>query len=200
MDKTSIEPTNAVIAMRQRTKVARQAKRKALLEAATSDPIDWRGQHAAEIVEPTRRGSVVIRRVQSPLDWYYARKHITARQWTAGDRLRSVYELGICGVHDADQARGGSGHGGFSEAQLDAAESVRLASAAVGRHLWPVLLDVICSEYSTDQIAKRRGENSKGIVSLLRVGLDTLADHFDEPKRQRPTEARKPLTTSGPLM
>lgn len=179
MDKTPIEPTASVIAIRQRTKVARQAKRKALLEADRREPADWRGQHAAGIETlETARAGIRIRRVQAPLDWYWSRKLIDSREYDAGTSLRQAYELGVCGARDADQAGGGGGVGGYSEAQLCAAETYRKAIAAVGRHLAKVLVDVICCEYSADQIAKRTGEDRKGIMALLRVALRTLADHW----------------------
>lgn len=107
---------------------------------------------------------------------------IVPRQYDAGERLRVDHELGVVGARDQ------AGSGGFSgwyyaEARLAAVGRWQAALNALGP-LWRYTLPVCIGapgggEVSISELARSLGRNRQEIAGIVKLGLDTLADHYE---------------------
>ena len=117
-------------------------------------------------------------RVMSMLEVLARRGSITPRQHLAGVVIYQSWALGIMGARDSEATGNGSDPGGYTDAQLDAAQRYRELRDAVGGRLWPICFSVACEDWSPARFANERGAgmDPKGAIALLRVALDTAAD------------------------
>ena len=120
-------------------------------------------------------------RVQPTIERMLARGQITRRQHEAGARLYKTYLLGVCGARDHD-ASGCSAWSpaGVPDAVLSSLTDYRRARESVGPRMWPCLFAVCIEDMSVDRFANERGKGAdrKGWMAILRLALDTLADHY----------------------
>lgn len=121
-------------------------------------------------------------RVMGMVEVLERRGTLTARQARAGAAIYAAWALGIMGARDGEAGGNGSDPGGYTDAQLDAAQTYRELRGAVGGRLWPVVFAVACEDFSPAQWANERGHgmDPKGAIALLRVALDTAADMLGE--------------------
>ena len=148
-----------------------------------TDPVMWLSQHAKVSPELTEDAGVYRMKRQAPVDTLYARKSITLRQHGAASMLYRDYALGVCGAKDFDDGeripgiRVGTGDQ-YCVIRLDALERFRMAIRALGRHLTRVVFPVVCEEVDVKSAAQGRRERKEGTMALLRIALETLADHY----------------------
>ena len=143
-------------------------------------PTKERAAKAAGVVdEPTERAGVMVKRIQAPLDFLYARSIINQRQFSAGDRLRTDHAFGVLGVRDPENSGVGSIGYGPTDAALDAGRSYALAIRTLCLSVMIVVDAVVCDEEGVQAVAKRRGIHPQEAMGYFKAGLDTLADHYD---------------------
>lgn len=126
-------------------------------------------------------------RLQTPIDRYFARDEIDERLWRAGERFRQL-------AHDAALARsltsrygleridggGAAWFGGIAPNERAAAArgAMRLALAAVGGPLGPILIEVLITGRSAGDWSRARGRPAAHGLPTLIVALEALAAHF----------------------
>lgn len=143
-----------------------------------------------------------VRRTQSPIERYASRDQLTRRQTDAAEDLRADWDFGIVGIKDGSRLERVSAGGqiSMSDAQIDAATRFREAIGAIGKqaaaYVVPIVIGdsaggdisvesiarrrTIGSELTAEQLAARRRESEKRIMGALALGLDILADHYQE--------------------
>lgn len=134
----------------------------------------------------------VQRIAQAPLDRLYARHAITKRQFDAGDRFREdAYEAGMvpsgtAGMEPGDRRYGSRTPQFMAATRADAHARWVEAQAILGR-LYPMVDEVCWAAEPGDRLMDigarvlglPRGRTSEAsALVVLRVGLDTLADHY----------------------
>lgn len=119
-------------------------------------------------------------RVMPMVEVMERRRQLTPRQCRAGLAIHRCWALGICGARDSEASGNGTDPGGYTDAQLDAAQEYRLIRDAVGGRLWSIAFSVSCEDWSPSRWAVDRGGgmNPKGAIALLRVALDIAADYL----------------------
>jgi hypothetical protein len=142
------------------------------------DPADPKRKASRLSVERLSDGFGMRTRVMSMVECLERRGTLNARQARAGVAIYQAWALGIMGARDAEASGNGSDPGGYTDAQLDAAQTYRELRDAVGGRLWPVVFAVACEDWSPARFANERGHgmDPKGAIALLRVALDTAAD------------------------
>ena len=106
---------------------------------------------------------------------------ITPRQAEAGEHLRTDYELGIAGARNhAGNASATDWH--YAEARLNAVRSFQAASTALGP-LWSYVAPIAIGnpgmgECSISTLARSLGTNRQETAGIVKLGLNTLADHY----------------------
>lgn len=144
-----------------------------------------REQHGTVLLEATSDvpGSVTAR-AQPSLERMLRRGQISHRQAIAGARVYRAWALGIVGARDSDGGGNGSDPGGYTDRRLDAATEYRRLRDAVGLRLWSITFAICAEDWSCDRWANERagGMDRKGAIALLRVALDTAADHLGLPE------------------
>jgi hypothetical protein len=107
---------------------------------------------------------------------------ITPRQAEAAERLRTDYELGVAGARQAASGSGGSTGWYYAEAQLAALRRYQAAIAALGPldlHVKIIVLGEPGSgDISISELARSLRRNRQEVAGILKLGLDTLADHY----------------------
>lgn len=162
------------------------------------DPTAERERHghlvAAAAIATEKEGAlpgVKMHRTQSPIERYAIRGSLSLRQSEAATDLRDDWEFGIIGAFDSTRRGAGGGPAGITDAQLDAATAYRQAVQAMGKSISAIVLPVVIGdaaggEITVDTLARRRREDRKHIMGALKIGLDTLADHYaSSPDRRR---------------
>jgi len=157
-----------------------------------------RARHAAGIIDRptgTAIGAPMGRLVQAPIDRLAARGSISPRMHSAGQRLRSQFEIGVLGVQDRDGELppGIRGTGMVltpGEVQLEALRAHRSALRCLGAHVGAVVEAVCCHEQDVSAVADRQGRHRDRVMGVLEDGLKTLADHYrltgrDDPKPEK---------------
>jgi hypothetical protein len=121
-------------------------------------------------------------RVMSQGEVLHRRGTISARQWRAAVRIYQCWALGICGARDGEPGGNGSDPGGYTDAQLAAAQEYRLIRDAVGPRLWSLTFSVACEDWSPSRWANERGGgmHKAGAVELLRHALDLASDFLGD--------------------
>jgi hypothetical protein len=107
---------------------------------------------------------------------------ITARQAEAGENLREDWEVGVVGMRLA-AGDGGSTGWYYPEVRLIAIKRWQGAKNALGarlcRYVEPIAYGRVAGgDVSISDLARQLGENRQGVAACLRLGLDTLADHY----------------------
>ncbi|WP_343711894.1 DUF6456 domain-containing protein [Inquilinus sp.] len=180
-----------------------RAQRDAVRRSAALEPAQWRElMHGTQIaVLETARAGQHIRKVQSPLDRLHARKSIDGVMWTAGDILLGDYEVGILGAREVDELAErvdcGIRSAGYPVEVIAAVARYRLALAAVGRWLAPVVFSVCVDGRDLAQIAEATEQHPRELTGVLKVGLLTLADHYSAAVIDAMKERREVLRRAG---
>lgn len=130
---------------------------------------------------PARAGARMYRSL-STIERLLRDGAITDRQASGGELLRTDHELGIVG------ARNGVGSGaaaswGYAEARLGAVKRYQSALAALGP-LWRYTLPICVGEpgggdISISELARLLNRNRQEVAGIVKLGLDTLADHYE---------------------
>lgn len=182
------DPLARVQAASRSLRITAEQRRKRIIQSARDDQSKDPGAYPPEranhgvIVEGDViiAGAKKIRFVQTPLARYAARKSITARQKTAGERLAQDYQLGVLLARDPEK-RGSSGKGSpISEAQIMAATAYRRAIQSLGPRLSAIIFAVCCAEATVEGLADQRQQDRKQIMGVFKIGLDHLGDHYGD--------------------
>lgn len=149
--------------------------------------IDRDGVRAAKPSgKPTGR-SVTVNLAESPLGWLRARELIDARQFEAGERLRTDYETAALGPRVTmrwDAAPSNGGRRGPPQAmdstmaQIAAKRRFDAAIAALGRGLGDIAWRVICACEGLPVAEAELGWPKRSGRVVLTLALDRLADHY----------------------
>lgn len=144
-----------------------------------------RARHAAAVIDrPTgvAIGSPVGRLVQAPIDRLAARGSISRRMHTAGQMIRSDFDIGVMGARDVD----GELPPGIrctvavtpSEAQIDALTNYKAAMRCLGPYVAAIVVAVCCYERDVLTVAVQQSRHRHKVMGVLEDGLKTLADHY----------------------
>ena len=132
----------------------------------------------------TRPGGPKRRRILTaiPLDRFFHKKLLTRRQFEAGERLRIVHALGSESKSMSPnlQPRTSPGRREMTDRQAEAHADYGRACKALGRLAAPVVAVVIHDEAPNDW-ARRTLNAGRAGMTLLRLGLDQLADCYGIP-------------------
>lgn len=139
-------------------------------------------QLAERVMEGAGRRSVTVNLAESPLGWLRARALIDARQFEAGERLRSDYEMAAMGprVTMRWEARVDGDAVGLdpTTAQIAAKRRFDAAVEAVGPGLNDVLWRVVCACEGLPAAEKALGWPVRAGRVVLTLALDRLAGHY----------------------
>lgn len=133
------------------------------------------------------RRSVTVNLAESPLAWLFARGHLPARLFEAGERLRADYERARLSASvtmrwDAVRIRGGPDAGlSPTERQLAAKARFDGAMAAAGTGLSDVLWRVVCACESVPDAERALEWPARSGKLVLRLALDRVADFYRLP-------------------
>lgn len=138
---------------------------------------------------PARRTGrrVTVNLAESPLGWLCARGLVDARQFEAGERLRSDYEKAALGPRVTmrwDAAPAARRAGGPREpldpttAQIAAKQRFDAAVSAAGPGLADILWRVICAGEKVPAAEKALGWPARAGRLVLTFALDRVADHY----------------------
>lgn len=145
-------------------------------------------------VGPRRRGtargarrSVTVNLAESPLAWLFARGHLSARLFEAGERLRADYEraglpASVTMRWDAVRIKGGP-DAGLSPTERQVAAKARFdgAMAAAGKGLADVLWRIACACESVPDAERALEWPARSGKLVLRLALDRVADFYRLP-------------------
>ncbi|NML07889.1 DUF6456 domain-containing protein [Sphingomonas sp. G-3-2-10] len=133
------------------------------------------------------RRSVTVNLAESPLGWLRARGYVDARQFEAGERLRTDYETASLGPRVTmrwDASPNGGGRRGSPQgldptlAQIAAKRRFDAAIAAAGPGLADILWRVVCACEGLPLAEKGLGWPARAGKLVLGFALDRLADHY----------------------
>lgn len=141
---------------------------------------------------PARRGrrparSVTVNLGESPLGWLFARRHVSERQFTAGERLRTDWERGQLGPRvtmtwdpaPVTRSRGGSAEPvDLSRSQLDSKRRFEAAVAEAGPGLADILWRVVCAGEGMREAESALGWPARAGKLVLGIALDRVADYY----------------------
>ena len=135
-----------------------------------------------------RSRSVTINLAESPLGWLFAHRHLTPRQYGAGERLRVDWERGqldprvTMSWNGAPVARGGAVMAVEpSLAQLDARRRFDAAVSAAGAGLSDIVWRVVCAGEGMRDAERALGWPARAGKLVLTFALDRIADHYRLP-------------------
>lgn len=137
--------------------------------------------------ERRARRTVTVNLAESPLSWLFARGHVTARQFEAGERLRGDYESAALGPRVTmrwEPSPAQPGRRGAPEAldptlaQIAARRRFDGAVAAAGPGLADILWRVVCAGEGLAQAEKALAWPSRAGKLVLAFALDRVADHY----------------------
>jgi hypothetical protein len=120
-------------------------------------------------------------RATHALDAMERRGILTSRQIAAGRRLLASYSLGVMGLRQ-EVPHASRIPAQWIEAKIAAERDYDDARDLLGGRLWPVVWAVTCNDQSVQELARERLQNPTATATLLRLGLDLLADHFRLPE------------------
>jgi hypothetical protein len=130
----------------------------------------------------TSRRRVIVNLRESPLGWLRSRALINERQFEAGERLRSDYEMAALGprvtMHWVARVDGGGAGVDPNTAQIAAKRRFDEATTAVGAGLNDVLWRVVCACEGLPAAEKALGWPARAGRVVLTLALDRLADHY----------------------
>ncbi|MEO6248761.1 MAG: DUF6456 domain-containing protein [Sphingomicrobium sp.] len=133
--------------------------------------------------------SVTVNLAESPLGWLFAHRHLSLRQYQAGERLRSDWERAqldprvTMNWSGAPVARGGgvSPARDLTGTQLDARRRFDCASRAAGEGLSDILWRVVCAGEGMRDAERALGWPARAGKLVLTFALDRVADHYRLP-------------------
>jgi hypothetical protein len=128
---------------------------------------------------PARAGSRVYRTL-STLDRMLRDSAISRSQAQAGNRLRDDFELGVAGAREPASGSVGTTGWYYPEARLAALRRYQDAVAKLGL-MADYVLPIAVDDISLSALARRiwlGGRNRQECAGILKLGLDTLADHY----------------------
>lgn len=152
---------------------------------STAERVRQAGEDSLEVVAGVQRVSQAI------IDRLLSRGSITPRQHEAGDRFREdAYSAGMVAFSTSGDMVGDRQFGSRTAAFVSRADAYRrwsLAQGALGPRLLP-LIDEVCWASGPRDTLKAIGARMLGrapdrhtevaTLELLKLGLDTLADHY----------------------
>ncbi len=140
---------------------------------------------------PAARGkaarSVTVNLAESPLGWLFAHRHISRRQFDAGERLRADYERGALGARITMSWEGTpvAGRGGgtnplpdLAGSQMDARARFDAAVAHAGAGLADILWRVVCAGEGMREAESALGWPARSGKLVLTLALDRVADYY----------------------
>ena len=131
--------------------------------------------------------SVTVNTTESPLGWLLSRGHISARQYEAGEQLRSDWERAQLSPRVTmrwDAAPLSRGRGGAApsvvpaESQLQARQRFDAAIGAAGPGLSDILWRVVCSGEGMRDAETALGWPARAGKLVLTIALDRVADFY----------------------
>ena len=130
---------------------------------------------------PGRR--VTVNLMESPLGWLRSRGLVDARQFEAGERLRSDYETASLGprvtMRWAARVDGDGGHDlDPTTTQIAAKGRFDAAIGAAGVGLADILWRVVCAGEGVPAAEKALGWPARAGRLVLTIALDRVADHY----------------------
>jgi hypothetical protein len=134
--------------------------------------------------------SVTVNLAESPLGWLRSRGLISARQFAAGEQLRTDWERAqlsptVTMRWDAAPmghgARGPADPAGATNAQLAAKRRFEAAVAAAGAGLADILWRIVCAGEGMRDAERALGWPARAGRLVLGLALDRLADHYRMP-------------------
>jgi hypothetical protein len=102
---------------------------------------------------------------------------LSPRQAQAAEQLRDDWELGIAGAREPASGSVGATGWYYAEARLAAIRRYQTAVAKLGPMARYVLYIAVV-EISLSQLARWIGSNRQEVAGVLKLGLETLADHY----------------------
>ena len=138
--------------------------------------------------------SVTVNLAESPLGWLKARGLVSARQFDAGERLRTDWEraqLAPSVTMRWDAApmgrspRGPADPAAATDAQLAARRRFEAAVAAAGSGLADILWRIVCAGEGMREAEQALGWPARAGRLVLGLALDRLADHYRLPAESR---------------
>lgn len=156
-------------------------------------PQDGNARRGDDTLTPTRRQSprharsVTVNLAESPLAWLRARGQVSERQFEAGERLRSDWELAQLGPRVTMQwnappmgraARSAPDRADPTMAQLSAKRRFDAAVAAAGPGLSDILWRVVCAGESMRTAEQSLGWPVRSGKLVLGLSLDRVADFY----------------------
>lgn len=151
--------------------------------------IDERGLTKDSDRSRGRRRSVTVNLAESPLGWLKSRGKVDARQFEAGERLRSDFETAQLGARVTmrwDAAPGGGRRGPAEHldptlAQIAAKRRFDEAIRAAGPGLADIAWRVICAGEGLPDAERALGWPARAGKLVLTLALDRIADHYRLP-------------------
>jgi len=131
-----------------------------------------------------RRRSVTVNLAESPLAWLFARGHLEARLFDAGERLRADYERARLGprvaMHWPPVRVDGQGRSGLAptERQIAARQRFHGAMKEAGKGLEDILWRVVCAGDSLTAAERELDWPARSGKLVLRLALDRVADFY----------------------
>lgn len=147
-------------------------------ERAQHDQIETGWQVGREVGRSKRVAT------QRCIDRLLRRGAISARQWKAADRLRSLHHVaGLEPRMVGDLVRvGGAGECTYgmaaNERQAHARAQLRAALQAAGPAVASVIVDVVCHDVEPTAWAHAKGRHWSWVRPLLHAGLDEMVRHW----------------------
>lgn len=145
------------------------------------------GSPSAKLRDGQLARSVTVNLSESPLGWLYARGHLSARQFDAGERLRADWERAqlaprVTMSWDATPVaanRGGSADGpDVGGAQIDAKRRFNDAIANAGPGLADILWRIVCAGEGMREAETALGWPARAGKLVLTFALDRVADYY----------------------
>jgi len=170
---------------------ARRREGKLLIERAIAGdpaPLARHGAVLGKRAAPAR--SVTVNLAESPLGWLRAHGHVSARQFDAGERLRSDWERAqldprvTMSWNAAPSARGRGGAGqapDLTGTQLDARRRFAAAVEFAGPGLADIVWRIVCAGEGMRQAETALGWPARAGKLVLGLALDRIADYYRMP-------------------
>lgn len=133
------------------------------------------------------RRSVTVNEVESPLGWLRSRGHLTERQFSAGEQLRTDWEVAQLSPQvtmrwdPTPVARGSRASlGGLTPSERQAAAKERFGHAveAAGPGLSDILWRVVCGGEGMRDAEVALGWPARAGKLVLTMALDRVADYY----------------------
>jgi hypothetical protein len=134
------------------------------------------GPAVATEAGPAQAGSRVYR-ASSTIERMLRTGAIEPRQAQAADRLRNDFELGVIGAREPATGSVGSTGWYYAEARLAALRSFQMARKKLGP-MQGYVIAIVIDELSLTNLARWIRCNRQEVAGVLKLGLDTLADHY----------------------